>query len=200
MTVVSKGERTRAKLVATTASLLQRQGYHGTGLNQIIADSGAPRGSLYFYFPGGKEELACAALAGAGAEWQERLEAVIDGAPDLGASVVAVCQALADALVASSYEHGCPLATVALEAATSSEAVRKTCAAHYAGWVEKIAARLARAGVAEEAARRHATFALSAIEGALLLCKVSRDVGPLLDVGEALRSLLAPPGSSQAGP
>jgi TetR/AcrR family transcriptional regulator, lmrAB and yxaGH operons repressor len=190
MTALSKGERTRGKLVATTASLLQRQGYHGTGLNQIIADSGAPRGSLYFYFPGGKEELACAALADAGAEWQERLLSVIDAAPDLGAAVVAVCQALADALVASSYEHGCPLATVALEAATSSESVRTTCAAHYAGWEERIAERLARAGIAEDQARPLATFALSAIEGALLLCKVSRNTGPLLTVGETLRSLL----------
>jgi len=58
----TKGERTRKKLVDATAALLRRQGYHATGLSDIVAESGAPRGSLYFHFPGGKDELARAAL------------------------------------------------------------------------------------------------------------------------------------------
>ena len=58
----TKGERTRARLTAATAALLQKQGYHATGLAEIVATAGAPRGSVYFYFPGGKEALACAAI------------------------------------------------------------------------------------------------------------------------------------------
>lgn len=187
----TKGERTRAKLVAAAGELLTRQGYHATGLSQIIEASGAPRGSLYFYFPGGKEELAIAALEASGAEWRAWIEALVTGAPDLGEAVVAVCRALADALVASDFQLGCPLATVALEAAATSPAVRDTVNAHYAAWRHTIAAELASVGVAAVAARELATFVIAAFEGALLLAKVSRDPQPLLTVGATLRSMIA---------
>ena len=68
-----KGEATRAKLVEITAELIQRQGLRATGLNQIIARSGAPRGSLYHHFSGGKEELAASALATAAVQWRSEL-------------------------------------------------------------------------------------------------------------------------------
>jgi len=193
----TKGERTRAKLVAATARLLQKQGYHATGLSEIVEESGAPRGSLYFHFPGGKEELACAALEASGAEWRKRIEAYIDGAPDLGQAIAVVCKKLADDLVASDFELGCPVATVALEASSTSEKVRATVKAHYEGWTKAIAARLQGAGVPKPMARHLATFALSAMEGALLLARVGRDPKPLLTVGETLRAMVAMgPGAS----
>jgi TetR/AcrR family transcriptional repressor of lmrAB and yxaGH operons len=188
---MTKGERTRAKLVAATSTLLQRQGYHATGLSQIVEESGAPRGSLYFYFPGGKEQLAKAALQASGAEWRAKIEAIVDAAPDHGAAIVAVCRMLVDELIASDYEHGCPLATVALEASTSSDVVRETIASHYASWQDAIAARLARSGVPEATGAQIAVFVLSAMEGALMLSKVRRDPAPLLTVGEMLRAMVS---------
>ncbi|MBK9034476.1 MAG: TetR/AcrR family transcriptional regulator [Myxococcales bacterium] len=187
----SKGERTRAKLTAATAALLQRQGYHATGLAEIVAASGAPRGSLYFYFPDGKEALACAALEESGRAWRDRLEGVIARAPDLGAAITAVCDELAGALVDSDFRDGCPLATVALEASTTSEAVRATVAASYDAWLGSIAARVAALGVPAEVAARLATFTLAAIEGAMMLAKVQRSVAPLIEVAETLRVLTA---------
>jgi TetR/AcrR family transcriptional repressor of lmrAB and yxaGH operons len=187
----TKGERTRAKLTATARELLQRQGYHATGLAQIVEESGAPRGSLYFHFPGGKEELAVAALRDAGDVWKHRIEAAIEAAPDLGAGVVAVCKLFADELARSDWQLGCPLATVALEASASSEAVRQTCAQHFAGWEASIAARLAASGVDREAALRMAMFALATIEGALMLARVERSSRPLEVVGEGLRNLVS---------
>ena len=186
----TKGERTRARLTATAAALLQRQGYHATGLAQIVEESGAPRGSLYFHFPGGKEELAVAALREAGDAWKRRIEAAIEAAPDLGAAVVAVCKLFAAELAASDWQLGCPLATVALEASGSSAAVRQTCAQHFAGWEASIAARLAASGIDPEAAMRMAMFALATIEGALLLARVERSARPLELVGEGLRALV----------
>jgi TetR/AcrR family transcriptional repressor of lmrAB and yxaGH operons len=187
----TKGERTRAKLTATAAALLQRQGYHATGLAQIIDESGAPRGSLYFHFPGGKEELAVAALRDAGAYWKQRIETAIEGAPDLGLAIVAVCKLFADELAASDWQLGCPLATVALEASATSEPVRLTCAEHFAGWEASIAARLVASGIEPEAATRMAMFTLASVEGALLLARVERSARPLEVVGETLRALVA---------
>jgi TetR/AcrR family transcriptional repressor of lmrAB and yxaGH operons len=187
----TKGERTRARMIATAAALLQRQGYHATGLSQIVQESEAPRGSLYFHFPGGKEELAVAALRDVGEIWKRRIAAAIDGAPDLGAAIVAVCKLFASELAASDWQLGCPLATVALEASASSEPVRLTCAEHFAGWEASIAARLEKSGVHHEAALRMAVFALAAIEGALMLARVERSGRPLEIVGESLRSLVS---------
>ena len=187
----TKGERTRAKLTATAAELMQRQGYHATGLAQIVEESGAPRGSLYFHFPGGKEELAVAALRDVGEQWRRRIETAIEDAPDLGAAVVAVCQMFAAELEASNWQLGCPLATVALEASAASETVRETCADHFAGWEASIAARLVASGIGEAPALQMATFTLATIEGALMLARVERSARPLEVVGEGLRSLTA---------
>jgi TetR/AcrR family transcriptional repressor of lmrAB and yxaGH operons len=186
---MKKGEISRAKLVDTTGRLLRKQGYHATGLAQIVDESGAPRGSLYFYFPGGKEELACEALDATGAWWRARLEEVVAAAPDPGAAAEAVCRELADDLAGSGYELGCPLATVALEAASTSPEVRRTCAKHFEGWEQLVAKKLVEAGVPAEAASAGATFVLSAVEGASLLARVKRDPGPLLQTGAILRSM-----------
>ncbi len=187
----AKGARSRQKLVEATATLLRRQGFHATGLAEIVTESGAPRGSLYFYFPGGKEELACAALAESGAMWRELLTRVIDAAPDLGTAVESVCRLLGEGLAASNWEHGCPLATVALEASAASPAVREVCASHFAAWEELIAARLGAAGASPEDAARFGRFALAALEGALLLAKVKRDPAPLTEAGAMLREMFA---------
>jgi TetR/AcrR family transcriptional regulator, lmrAB and yxaGH operons repressor len=187
----SKGERSRQRLIDATAALLRKQGFHGTGLAEIVQTSGAPRGSLYFYFPGGKEELACAALAESGAALRQLLGQVIDAAGDVASAVEQVCQHLAASLAASGWEQGCPLATVALEASSASPQVRETCAAHFNAWIELISERLIRAGVAPEQARQFATFGLAAIEGALLLSKVQRDPQPLHTTGAMLRQLVA---------
>jgi TetR/AcrR family transcriptional repressor of lmrAB and yxaGH operons len=186
----AKGERSRKKLVEATALLLRKQGFHATGLSEIVEASGAPRGSLYFYFPGGKEELACAALEESGAMWRALLDGVITAAPDLGEAVERVCGVLAEALAASRWESGCPLATVALEASSHSEKVRHTCASHYVAWEDIISDKLHALGIAPAEARRIATFGLAAIEGALLLAKVKRDPEPLLTTGKMLRELL----------
>ena len=56
----------RQRMIKSTARLFRRQGFHGTGLQQVLEASGAPRGSLYFHFPGGKEEIGETALTIAG--------------------------------------------------------------------------------------------------------------------------------------
>jgi TetR/AcrR family transcriptional repressor of lmrAB and yxaGH operons len=189
MSELTKGERTKQKLVAATGTLLRRQGFHATGLSDIVEESGAPRGSLYFYFPGGKDELATAALEAAGLEWRARIEAAVAAAPDLGTAITNIVDLLADDLEASKFQHGCPVAAVALE--TTSEPVRKAIVAHYAAWEKAITEHLARMGMPSAAAKQLAVVALSAIEGALLLARVQRSKAPLLTVGKALRAMVA---------
>jgi TetR/AcrR family transcriptional regulator, lmrAB and yxaGH operons repressor len=185
----TKGERTRKKLVDATAALLRRRGYHATGLSDIVAESGAPRGSLYFHFPGGKDELAREALLTSSAEWRARINEVTGRAPDLGAAIEAVAKLLADDLEASGWDNGCPVAAVALD--STSDLIRKTVAEHFESWLDTVADGLIALGLARAPARQLATVALSSFEGALLLARVSRSRAPLMAVGQALRAMVA---------
>ena len=185
---LTKGERTKKKLVDATGMLLRRQGYHGTGLSDIIEESGAPRGSLYFYFPDGKDQLASAALEAAGIEWRERIGAVVAAAPDLDTAITNIIDLLADDLVASKYQNGCPVAAVALE--SISEPVRKTVVAHFAEWERVITEHLVAASIPDAMAKQIAVVSLSMIEGALLLARVQRSIAPLTACGATLRAMV----------
>jgi TetR/AcrR family transcriptional repressor of lmrAB and yxaGH operons len=179
----------REAFVAATGRLLRRQGYAGTGLKEIVAASGAPRGSLYFHFPGGKEELATAAIEHAGDALGRAIAAALAAHDELGAALAGLVDSLGAGLERSGYADGCPVATVALETATSSEPVRAAAAGAFDAWLRAIEQRLLAAGLPPALARRRALLVLSALEGALVLARARRDLAPLRAVREELVAL-----------
>jgi TetR/AcrR family transcriptional repressor of lmrAB and yxaGH operons len=181
----------RDAFVKTTARLLRRQGYAATGLNEIVAASGAPRGSLYHHFPGGKEQLAIAAMRGAGAQLADGIDAVLASSENLGVALGRLVDGLAAGLEASGFADGCPVATVALEAAGTSEPIRDAAREAFDSWLRALRKRLMYAGYGEQDARRRAMLLLAAIEGALILARAQRDVAPLASVREELVALCA---------
>lgn len=182
----STSRSSREAFVHTTAELLRRQGYAATGLNEIVARSGAPKGSLYFHFPGGKEELAESAIASAGEQLAAAIEAILCSCADVEEAVARLIDALAAGLKASDYRDGCPVATVALETSFDSERLRAASARALDSWEAALRERLLAAGLAAETASRRATLALASIEGALMLARVRRSTAPLLAVREEL--------------
>ncbi len=188
---MKKGEQTKRKMIDAMASLLQVRGYHGTGLNDIVKQSGAPKGSLYFHFPGGKEQLAAAAVRRAGDEWRANVLALLEAAPDLGLGARAVCRLIAQSLEESSFDNGCPVATVALESAPRSDLLHAACAEVYRAWQAIIEDRLISAGVPRKRAERSATATLAMVEGAMLLSKAYRDTEPLIRAGDELADSFA---------
>ncbi len=176
----------RERLVTTTAALLQKQGYFGTGLNEIVKASGAPKGSLYFHFPGGKEELAAEALALNGAGMRAQLQAALEGVDDLEQALGVAIDALASQLEESDYTAGCPIATVALEAAATSDRIHEVSKEAYESWEAIVEARLVTAGVPEAEAKELGLAILAAVEGALLLSRAYRDTRPLRTVQRVL--------------
>ena len=180
----------RDAFLATAGRLLRRQGYAATGLNEIVARSGAPKGSLYFHFPGGKQELAAAALSRAGEQLAASMGAILSSSDDLGEALGRLVDALCAGLEASGYADGCPIATVALEA-NDSEALRAVSASVFESWLELLRTRLCDAGLEPAAAERRALLVLSAIEGALILARTRRDPSALAAVREELVALAA---------
>ncbi|GAA4013083.1 TetR/AcrR family transcriptional regulator [Allokutzneria multivorans] len=179
---------TRQRILETARTLFRRQGYHATGLNQVLDEGAAPKGSLYFHFPGGKEQLAVEAVRLSATELRAAVDLLIETTPNTAAALRASAELLGGLLEQSDFQDGCPISTVALEAAAGSDAIRQACAEGYRSWVELIAGRLRADGVAEP--EELATFAVSAIEGALLLAKVQRDITPLRRVAARLATMI----------
>src|SRR6185437_4349017 len=113
----SNGRASRKAFLDATGVLLRRQGYAATGLSEIVERSGAPRGSLYFHFPGGKEELAVAAMERTGEQLRRAIATLMTAPGGAGEAVSGLIGALAAGLAASDYRDGCPIATVTLETA-----------------------------------------------------------------------------------
>ena len=165
---------------------MQRQGYHATGLNQLLAESGAPKGSLYFHFPAGKEQLATEAIADSAQRFRAAIEAAIGAAASPGDVARLLTRAMAVGLERSAFQEGCPVATVALETSATSEPIRSACEAAFRSWEEVLAARFEEFGWPPDAAQSFAEVLLAALEGGLLLARTARDDSPLRTVGELM--------------
>ncbi|WP_433472711.1 TetR/AcrR family transcriptional regulator [Spirillospora sp. CA-142024] len=184
-----RGE-TRERVLRTAAELFQRQGYHGTGLNQVLAESGAPKGSLYFHFPEGKEQLASESVTLSGRSVGEDLTEAVLAAPDGRAGLAALGDHFARSLLESGFSKGCPVATVALETAAESETIRAACDGTYAEWQRGIAMALRGWGVPDERADPLAALVLSSLQGAIMLARVRQDVSVIHEVTRQLGDLL----------
>jgi TetR/AcrR family transcriptional repressor of lmrAB and yxaGH operons len=181
---------TRERVLRTAGELFERQGYHGTGLNQVLAESRAPKGSLYFHFPGGKEQLAAEATARSGQELARTLASAALGAPDARDGVTAVGEHFVRVLEESGFRKGCPVATVALETAADSEPIRAACDETYTSWQQGIAAAMRGWGVPDGKADALAALVLSSLQGALLLARVRRDATVIRTITRQLADLV----------
>jgi TetR/AcrR family transcriptional regulator, lmrAB and yxaGH operons repressor len=174
-------------MLESAAVLFRRQGYHATGLTQLVSAGKAPKGSLYFHFPGGKEQLAAEAVRLSGDRLAEQMHELTANAPDPVSGVDRIVAALTTALAESGFHCGCPIATVALESG-DSELIREACEEGYLGWLGELAEYFTEHGLETGRATALATVVLSAIEGALLLARTRRDVAPLLTIASHLRT------------
>ncbi|MFG1999303.1 TetR/AcrR family transcriptional regulator [Spirillospora sp. NPDC048911] len=171
---------TRQRLLEASAQLFREQGYAGTGLKQITTAGGAPWGSLYHFFPGGKEQLGVEAIAHSGARYERLFELTFARAgEDIVQCVRDFFQLSMDALENSEWGDGCPIATVAMEVASTSEPLRHACAEVFSSWEAAFARGLEGAGIPRERAEELATYALAAFEGAIVLSRTAHDTRAL---------------------
>lgn len=181
---------TRDQFIAATCELLESQGFHATGLNQIVKESGAPKGSLYYHFPDGKDELAEQAIAWAGRTAAERIAQGLDGSDDAAEAVGAFVANIAYHVEASGFRSGGPLMTVAMETATTNERLNIACRKAYDQLQGAFAAKFVKSGYADAQARAVATFVMAAIEGGIMLSRTYHTGDPLRLVAQQLRVVL----------
>jgi len=183
-TKTGRGSPTRERIVNTSAELFRLQGYNATGIKQIVDRAQAPFGSIYHFFPGGKEELGAEAIRVSGAVYAELIPAVFDPAPDPVTGVRNFFAGAATHLVETDYADACPIATVALEVSSSSEPMRQACADVFESWVQAGCERFEREDVDAATARRLVIGMICALEGAFVLARATRSTEPLEVAGE----------------
>ena len=176
---------TRERILETTAEMFRRYGYTGSGLKQIVADAHAPFGSLYHFFPGGKEQLGEEVIRRSGRMYMELVEAIFDAAPDPVTGTGDVFSGAAEVLRQTDYADACPIATVALEVASSNEPLRMATADVFDSWIESATRRFTVAGIPAGKARALAFLLVETLEGAFLLSRAMRTTEPMEVAGEA---------------
>ena len=186
----AKSEQTQAELLRGTSRLLRERGYAATGVSAIVKETSIPKGSLYHHFPGGKEELAAASVARSGHAIVRWLDELASSSGDPVRAMRAFCDNYIEQLQASDYRLGCPLATIALEAAADVDAVHQACAEAFDGITELFEQRLRGAGLSKKKAHDVAELTVASIEGALMLAKARRDAHAIEVVRDQLTKIL----------
>ncbi|RJQ67011.1 TetR/AcrR family transcriptional regulator [Pseudonocardiaceae bacterium YIM PH 21723] len=173
-------------MVNSAVVLLRERGVSGVTVEAVLEHSGAPRGSVYHHFPGGRAEMLSSAVLLAGDFISGLLEKVaVEGSPQ--AAFDQFVGFWKQAMVASDHLAGCPIVAVAVDTREElADVVRET----FDRWREALRDSMVRHGFPADTARRRATLLISAVEGAIILCRAQRDSGPLDDVRQELGPLL----------
>jgi TetR/AcrR family transcriptional repressor of lmrAB and yxaGH operons len=187
---MAKAADSKGKTLAAAAKLFRLQGYHGTALHDVLAAGGSPRGSLYFHFPGGKEEIGEAALTLAGEAVRQAIAHAAETSESALTFLTRVARGMASDLEKSGYQEGCPIATTALETAAQSDVLGAATRGAFQKWENEIRRGLQRFGMSPDEAEATATTVLSLLEGALLLARTYRSLEPMHRAEQALKLLL----------
>ncbi|MDV3126365.1 TetR/AcrR family transcriptional regulator [Mycobacterium sp. 21AC1] len=188
----------RERMVASAAMLIRERGAHPTAIADVLAHSGAPRGSAYHYFPGGRTQLLCEAIDYASDHVTNRIRKTPSAVALLDRMVADFGKQLTD----SDFRAGCPVVAVAVEAGDPAPddaggPVLARAGAAFTRWTDHITGRLRDDGVAAERAEELALLILTAVEGAVIVARATRDLKPLTVIHRQLRAQLTAEGASK---
>lgn len=182
-------ERTpRERMVIAAAALLSERGLAGTSFSEVIERSGAPRGSIYHHFPEGKDSLTAEAIGLVGDRVLKVLRLRDAASPQ--AVVQRFIEGFRTVLLKSEYRSGCAIGAVGVERLEHPQ-LGALAGGVFVVWERELHAALLAAGMVEPKATTAAGLVLAALEGALILCRARREIGPLDTVGAALNAFVS---------
>ncbi|MBK8112023.1 MAG: TetR/AcrR family transcriptional regulator [Saprospiraceae bacterium] len=167
----------RDRLIQVTARLIREKGMAATGINEIITTAGLPKGSMYHYFPGGKEELVKAALHSYKDWLGQSFKARMKGSTTAEQGLCGIVDFFIHDLTTSHYVAGCPVATVALESAGTAPGVTEGVREVMDHWIASLCAYLQYKGLAGNLTT--ATDFITHLEGALVMARIYQSTEPL---------------------
>jgi AcrR family transcriptional regulator len=176
----------RQRLVAGAADMIRRRGLGATSVRDLAKHSGAPLGSTYHYFPGGKEQLATEAIRYAGDTVVRVLSKRLEAGPVEG--LHAFLTLWRRTITDTDFDAGCPVVAVAVE---DDGAVGAVAAEVFTSWEKLLADSLRQHGAAKREAEQLATLIVAAVEGAVVMCRAKRSAQPLDAITPQLEALVA---------
>jgi len=194
---LGKATDNREQLVRTAMRLFRRNGYANVGLQEILAESGAPRGSLYYYFPEGKEALGEAAVRMAGRMIAEMLEDLARRRRTSRGFIRGYCRQMAEWMEESGFSSGCPIATTVLETVPDSPRIQRAGREAVDSWTGIISAVFVREGMARAPARQRAQSLVAAMEGALIIARLHGSGRPITQLAATFEHAFPPPASTR---
>ena len=181
----------RKPIVDAAVKLFRRKGYARTGLNEIAEESGAPKGSLYHYFPKGKLSIGAAAVEEAGERIVSTVNEIAARTSSTADLLIEHAKLLAHWMRKSRYRDGCPITTVLLEMAPEDRAISDAGRKAYAARISIISDQLMRDGYSKNEAERLSLLCVSALQGALIQSRVELSGKPIEITAAELGALLS---------
>ena len=182
---------TRQRLVTAAAELFRRQGYAATGIKAVLTAAGAPYGSMYHFFPGGKIELGRAVIDERGLAYRALVEGFFRDDIDPVDATQQFFDGAADMLESTGFVDACPIATIAGEIADTHEQMRVAAAAAFDSWMSALAAHFVVHGADPDRAAAAAVELFCLIEGAFLLGRTTRSAEPVRVAGRRAVAIVA---------
>jgi TetR/AcrR family transcriptional regulator, lmrAB and yxaGH operons repressor len=166
------------RMIAAARRLFREHGYLGTALSDVVTESAAPRGSIYFHFPGGKEELAGEVTLLHAGDHIAHINRAAAATSTAGQLIEAFIGRIRDELTSSNYREGCAMAPIVIESTPASDQLSDATRRGFQDIIATLAARLTEKNVPHSRATQLATHALSSVEGALILSRALRNPEP----------------------
>ena len=180
----------REKILKTASELMEKQGYHGTGLNEIIQKSGAPKGSLYYYFPDGKEQLASEAILEAGRIVSERFRERRAAEQNAAQAIRDFLYMVAQRMEETKFYTGSTMTMIALETVAKSKRINQACQQGYTMLIEAFRDKLISGGMDTTSAGDMAEMIIAAVEGGIILSRTYQDANHLRRIADHIFQML----------
>ena len=177
----------REKFLETARVLMEKQGYHATGLNEILKKSGAPKGSLYYYFPEGKEQIASEVILGAGKIISIRIREKMQAEPDAGKAIHDFLDTVACKMEETKFQSGSPFTMLAMESATESKRINQACRVLIGAFKDG----LEKGGMEAARAESVAELIVSAVEGGIVLSRTYLSADHLRQIADHIEQMVS---------
>lgn len=176
--------------MTATTELFRRRGFNGTSLKEITTAASATTGSLYHFWPGGKDELTAEVLATSGAVYREFFDVMVNDTSDPGQAIADFFAGGSEILASTDFIDPCPIGGVAREVASTHDGLRQVAHGVFDSWIDAVGAFLERCGLGSDDARELGATLVATIEGGFVLARTTRDTAAFTASGRHMQLLI----------
>jgi len=188
---MAKVSSAREDMLSAAVELFRARGYEGVGVAELLQKSGAPRGSLYFHFPGGKEQIGAEVVQRVGVEVARRFRDLGQTDVDMNAFIERVFKTTAKECKEREYQASCPMAAIAAGVSSDNPKLQAAIREAFASWEREIATAAEARGMTKKNADIFASSFLAAMEGAFVVSKAQGSSTAHVNASRAMQALAA---------